>query len=85
MIIYIPILFLFLINIIGLGGGPFLVGFFTDAVFHDERAIRYSLAATVAIGGIGAIFFYSMAANSIKQVANQDNDNNKFMKKTAKQ
>ncbi len=58
-------IFLFLINIIGLGGGPFLVGFFTDTVFNDEKAIRYSLAATIAIGGMGAILFYFMAAKDI--------------------
>lgn len=65
-------IFLFLINIIGLGGGPFLVGFFTDAVFSNEKAIRYSLAATIAIGGIGAIVFYLIAARSIgKQSGNK--------------
>jgi MFS family permease len=53
-------IFLFLINIIGLGGGPFLVGFFTDTIFHNEKAISYSLAATIAIGGIGAILFYKI-------------------------
>lgn len=57
-------IFLFLINIIGLGGGPFLVGFFTDTVFNDEGAIRYSLAATIAIGGMGAILFYLIAAKA---------------------
>ena len=60
-------IFLFLINIIGLGGGPFLVGFITDTVFNDERAIRYSLAATIAIGGMGAILFYLIAAKAIKK------------------
>jgi len=58
-------IFLFLINLIGLGSGPFLVGFFTDTVFNDEKAIRYSLAATIAIGGMGAILFYFIAAKSI--------------------
>ena len=57
-------IFLFLINIIGLGGGPFLVGFFTDAVFNDESAIRYSLATTIAIGGTGALLFYFIAAKA---------------------
>ena len=58
-------IFLFLINFIGLGGGPFLVGFFTDTVFNDEKAIRYSLAATIAIGGMGAILFYFIAVKAI--------------------
>ena len=60
-------IFLFLINLIGLGSGPFLVGFFTDTVFNDEKAIRYSLAATIAIGGIGAILFYTIAAKAIEK------------------
>jgi len=68
-------IFLFLINIIGLGGGPFLVGFFTDTVFNDEKAIRYSLAATIAIGGIGAILFYFIAA---KAIAKRQGKTNRF-------
>lgn len=68
-------IFLFLINIIGLGGGPFLVGFFTDTIFQDEKAIRYSLAATIAIGGIGAILFYFIAAKTItKQYMKKQTD-----------
>lgn len=57
-------IFLFLINIIGLGGGPYLVAFFTDTVFRDESLIKYSLAATIAIGGAGAILFYSIASKN---------------------
>ena len=55
-------IFLFLINIIGLGLGPFLVAFFTDTVFKNENFIHYSLAITIGIGGIGAIIGYSAAS-----------------------
>jgi MFS family permease len=55
-------IFLFLINIIGLGTGPFLVAFFTDTVFANEHLIHYSLAITIGIGGLGATIGYSAAA-----------------------
>jgi hypothetical protein len=38
---------MFVFNIIGNGGGPALVGFLTDFVFHDEAKVGYSLAAVV--------------------------------------
>ena len=67
-------IFLFLINMIGLGGGPFLVGFFTDSVFNDEKAIRYSLAATIAIGGVGAILFYGIASKAMSKMHRKKED-----------
>ena len=36
-------IYLLLINLIGLGLGPFLVAFFTDFVFHDEKLVGLSL------------------------------------------
>jgi hypothetical protein len=38
---------MFVFNIIGNGGGPALVGFLTDFVFHDEKKVGYSLAVVV--------------------------------------
>lgn len=61
-------IFLFLINIIGLGLGPFLVAFFTDTIFKNEKSIGYSLAATIAIGGAGAIISYFIAFKNDKTV-----------------
>jgi len=43
-------LYLFTINIIGLGLGPLLVALLTDHVFRDESALRFSMA----IVGVGA-------------------------------
>ena len=52
-------IFLFFINIIGLGGGPSLVAFFTDYIYHDEKMIKYSLVALYLIGGVaGTLIFY---------------------------
>jgi MFS family permease len=43
-------IYLFVINVIGLGVGPVLIPFINDRVFHDPQMIRYSLSAVV-VGG----------------------------------
>jgi predicted MFS family arabinose efflux permease len=51
---------LFILNLVGLGAGPLLVGFLNDQLdprFGPE-AIRYSLMFVAAIGGLAAIFFW---------------------------
>ncbi len=51
--------FLFILNIVGIGLGPFLVAFFTDFIFKDESMIRYSLVLLYLIGGgFGLLFSY---------------------------
>ncbi len=51
-------LYLFIVNIIGLGLGPSVIAVFTDYVFADEAAIGASLAAaTAVIAPIAAILF----------------------------
>ena len=45
----------FVFNVVGFGAGPFLVALFTDYVFHDDGALRYSLAAVAAIIGPVAV------------------------------
>lgn len=57
-------IFLFFINVIGLGIGPSLVAVFTDYVFRDESAIRYSMTALFLSGGVFALLFYSIAAQT---------------------
>lgn len=42
-------LYLFFINIIGLGTGPTIVGLITDYGFKDENAVGYSLLVTAVI------------------------------------
>jgi MFS family permease len=42
-------LFLFAVGIIGVTGGPILPPLFTDFVFHDDAALRYSLALSASI------------------------------------
>ena len=41
----------FVFNVVGFGAGSFCVALFTDQVFHDEGALRYSLASVAAIIG----------------------------------
>jgi MFS family permease len=64
-------IFLFLINMIGLGLGPYIVAFFTDSVFHDEMAIRFSLVALYVIGGSIAFLFYAIGNSGYKKVMEQ--------------
>ena len=61
-------IFLFLLNMIGLGLGPFLVAFFTDSVFKDEKAIRFSLVALYIIGGALALVFYAIGYKGYKKL-----------------
>jgi MFS family permease len=61
-------IFLFVLNMIGLGLGPFLVAFFTDSVFHDEKAIRFSLVALLLIGGGLGVLFYFIGYKGYKKV-----------------
>lgn len=53
-------IFLFILNLIGIGLGPTLVALFTDYVFKDENAIRYSMVLLYFIGGGGAVLFTLM-------------------------
>jgi MFS family permease len=60
-------IFLFLINIIGLGLGPSIVAVFNDYVFADENAIRFSMTALFMIGGVFALLFYWIGYSSYKE------------------
>lgn len=50
--------YLFILNIIALGFGPLIVALITDYVFHDENAIKYSIAITAIVGSSLALLFY---------------------------
>jgi len=53
-------LFLFVMNVVGMGLGPFIVGALSDMVFGPEN-IRYSLSFMGVMMGIPAIFVFAMA------------------------
>ena len=61
-------IFLFLINMIGLGLGPYVVAFFTDSVFKNENDIRYSLTALLAIGGGLAAVCYRIGYRGYREL-----------------
>ncbi len=45
-------IYLFVINLIGLGIGPTAVAMTTDYIFHDDQSVRYSLAIVATIAHI---------------------------------
>ena len=51
---------LFLLNMVGLGGGPFLVGFMNDRLsgIYGTEAIRYSLLLVALISASASLFFW---------------------------
>jgi peptidoglycan biosynthesis protein MviN/MurJ (putative lipid II flippase) len=52
---------------IGMGLGPSIVAIFTDYVFKDEKAIRYSLTALLIIGGCLHLYFTLLVSKRIKK------------------
>ncbi|MBD1207513.1 MAG: MFS transporter [Ignavibacteria bacterium] len=51
-------MFLFAINVMGGGTGPFIVSSFTDFVFHNDAALRYSMSIVAALSLTGAVVLY---------------------------
>lgn len=64
-------IFLFLINMIGLGLGPYMVAFFTDSIMKDEMAIRFSLVALLIMGSTLSLFFYLLGYSGHNRIINQ--------------
>ena len=67
-------IFLFMLNIIGLGMGPTMVALFTDFVFHDEKAIKDSLSLLYLIGGILGVICLYAALKPYKKALEGDNN-----------
>lgn len=57
---------LFIVNLVGLGLGPFLMGYLNDALAAEYGAvsIRYSLLSVGVVGGTAIIFFW-LASHSL--------------------
>lgn len=60
-------IFLFILNLIGIGLGPTSVALFTDYIFRDEGAIRYSLVLLFAVGGVFTLLLTYLALNPYRQ------------------
>ena len=53
---------IFLVNMVGLGLGPLMIGFLNDQVFgpvHGTQAIRYSMLVVGLLGGLASVFFWA--------------------------
>ena len=59
---------LFVVNMIGLGLGPLIVGFLNDTLFaqHGALAIRYSLTVVTLTGVLGSGLFY-LASRGLRE------------------
>jgi MFS family permease len=60
-------LLLFVLNMVGLGLGPLLVGAMNDYLFsaHGDHAIRYSLLVMGLLGGCASVLFW-LASNHLR-------------------
>lgn len=61
-------IYLLLINLIGLGMGPFLVAFFTDFVFHDEKLVGLSLGLVSAIAALLSVVCLASAIGPYRRL-----------------
>ena len=60
---------LFILNLIGLGIGPWFVGFVSDALAPSlgVESLRYALVSIVSIGNAWAAFHYFIAARTLRE------------------
>jgi hypothetical protein len=65
---------LFLLNMVGLGGGPFLVGFMNDQLsgIYGAEAIRYSLLLLALISTSASLFFWFSGSTLREDLASRD-------------
>lgn len=61
-------IYLLLINLIGLGLGPFLVAFFTDFVFHDEKLVGLSLGLVSALAALLSVLCLASAIGPYRRL-----------------
>ena len=59
--------YLFVVNLIGLGLGPTAVALFTDFVFRDDKAVGYSLLVVGTLSQLAAIAFLTAGLSSYRE------------------
>lgn len=64
-------IYLLLVNLIGLGLGPFLVAFFTDFVFADEKRVGLSLGLVSSLAALVAVICLASAIGPYRRLVNQ--------------
>lgn len=60
-------IYLFVVNLVGLGLGPTAVALVTDYVFADDLAVRYSLVIVGSIALAGAIVLLNLCRGAYRQ------------------
>ena len=67
---------LFIVNLVGAGAGPFVVGFLNDRFVesYGQHAIRYSLFALACTMVLGVIFFWLSSRFLAADLARRDRD-----------
>jgi len=65
---------LLILNIVGLGAGPTVVGIMNDALAasYGELAVRYSLVVVTLVGGLASVFFWLGSATLREDLASRD-------------
>jgi MFS family permease len=64
-------LYLFAVNILGLGLGPLIVALITDFLFADESALRYSLAIVGPVASFIGLLLTAYALGQFKILKKQ--------------
>ena len=59
--------YLFVVNLAGIGFGGTAVALITDFVFHDDMMLHKSMAAVAAIGGVLSIVLLLLAQKPFRQ------------------
>jgi MFS family permease len=60
-------IYLFTVNLIGLGCGPTAVAMVTDYVFHDDNAVGYSIMVVGTVANLSAIVFLSLGLKPYRE------------------
>lgn len=62
-------IFLFIINIFGLGLGPFCIGLLSDYLepYYGINALRYSLISLILLAGYWSVLHYWLAARTLRE------------------
>lgn len=63
-------LYVFTLNLLGLGLGPLIVGFFTEYVFADRQLVGWSVATTVAIASSISLICLLTGRAAFRQTVN---------------
>jgi hypothetical protein len=66
--------YLFIVNLTGIGFGGTAVALLTDFVFRDDMKLHYSMAGVAAIGGILSIILLTLAQKPFRETIAELNE-----------